>query len=67
MAGDNETGCLQDGDGSRARSLEESESIPVGPTTENSIAFGSVSTPLRRDTGVVGDGESAGTPGIVGR
>lgn len=39
------------------RSLkEESESIPLGSTSENLIAFESVSTPLGREAGVVGDG-----------
>jgi hypothetical protein len=36
--------------------LKESESIPLGSTSENLIAFESVSTPLGRDAGVVGDG-----------
>jgi len=35
--------------------LKESESIPLGPTSENLIAFESVSTPLGREAGVVGD------------
>ena len=59
-----ETGCLQYGDGSRAglagapgdKLSKVSESIPVGPTSENLIAFESVSTPLGRQAGVVGDG-----------
>jgi hypothetical protein len=36
--------------------LKESESIPLGSTSENLIAFESVSTPLGREAGVVGDG-----------
>jgi hypothetical protein len=67
---DSETGCLRHG-GSRAgsaagapeegskvgdRSLRVSESIPVGSTSENLIAFESVSTPLGREAGVVGNG-----------
>jgi hypothetical protein len=65
-----EIGCLQHG-GSRAgsaagapekgskvgdRSLKESESIPLGSTSKNLIAFESVSTPLGREAGVVGNG-----------
>jgi hypothetical protein len=39
------------------RSLRELESIPpLGSTSENLIAFGSVSTPLGREAGVVGGG-----------
>jgi hypothetical protein len=64
---DCETGCLQYDD-SRAglagapekgrvgdRLLNESESIPLGSTSESLIAFESVSTPLGREAGVVGD------------
>lgn len=68
--GESETGRLQY-DSSRAgsagapgekgsnvgdRSLKESDSIPLGSTSENLIAFESVSTPLGREAGVVGDG-----------
>jgi len=65
---DGEVGCLQY-DGSRAglagapgskvlgdRSLKESQSIPLGSTSENLIAFESVSTPQGREAGVVGEG-----------
>jgi hypothetical protein len=68
---DSWTGCLLYDDGSRAgsaagapekgskvgdKSLKESESVLLGSTSENLIAFDSVSTPLGREAGVVGDG-----------
>ena len=37
------------------RSLKEWESITLGSTSENLIAFESVSTPLGREAGAVGD------------
>ena len=75
---DCKTGCLQYDDGSRAGSADtpenskvgdrlskESERIPLGSPSETLIAFESVSTPLGREAGVVGDwGEKIGEEGL---
>ena len=79
--GDGETGCLQYGGGFRAlagsagapekgkvedRSLNEPESIPLGSISDNLIAFESVSAPLGREAGVVGDGGEKTREEVVG-